>query len=388
MSLKTTSNNQSEFYTILDESSISKALKKNRRMQIQKSDSELFFYFNQSVRLTSDTGLALVVLTNTPEDENTYQEFILTNSIDLAPGVYFNTLAITEDCSIFMEPLGKDAPTTVTTAKTISIRKYQPKLHIDRLHTLYYQVKMAPFNSVSLSGNFYELVIVDQGELIHQVDDVDYIAKKNDCFIYQPGQTRKQRIETDGVTSYVSIIFDATGLTHSTTNQIIHLGSQNTQLIERIIELSNTQTNGTYSDDEILVNLKLILLKIVQDETQISEKPTTSMRENYENELFQAMVDYLDSNVEKQNQVSDLVDHFSLSRSTIQSLFNKYADTTPKNYINNIRLNRSKQMIRETQMTLSQIADYLGYGSIQYFSRAFSKEFGISPSAYAKSVVK
>ena len=85
--------------------------------------------------------------------------------------------------------------------------------------------------------------------------------------------------------------------------------------------------------------------------------------------------------------MSDLVEHFSLSRSTIQSLFNKYANTTPKNYINTIRLNRSKQMIQETQMTLSQIADYLGYGSIQYFSRAFSKEFGLSPSSYAKSIV-
>ena len=111
------------------------------------------------------------------------------------------------------------------------------------------------------------------------------------------------------------------------------------------------------------------------------------MRENYESELFQAMVDFLDAHVEDQNQVSDLVEHFSLSRSTIQSLFNKYANTTPKNYINTIRLNRSKQMIQETQMTLSQIADYLGYGSIQYFSRAFSKEFGLSPSSYAKSIV-
>lgn len=387
MYLKTTSNNHSEFYTILDEASIPKAKKINRRMQIQKSDSELFFRFNQSVRLTSDNGLALIVLTNTPEDESTYQEFILTNSIDLVPGVYFNTLAITEECSIFMEPLGKDSPTTIPTAKKIAIRKYQPKLYIENLHTLFYQIKMAPFESLSVPGNYYELIIVDQGELIHNVNDVDYIAKKNDCFIYQPGQVRKQRIEQDGVTSYLSIIFEATGLTHSATNQIIHLGSQNTALIERIIELSNITTNGTYSDDEVLLNLKLILLKIVQGEANISEKPTTSMRENYENELFQAMVDFLDSNVEKQNQVSDLVDHFSLSRSTIQSLFNKYANTTPKNYINTIRLNRSKQMIRETQMTLSQIADYLGYGSIQYFSRAFSKEFGLSPSSYAKSIV-
>ncbi|HBY89281.1 MAG TPA: AraC family transcriptional regulator [Aerococcaceae bacterium] len=387
MHLKTTSNNHSEFYTIMDESSILKSKKINRRMQIQKSDSELFFCFNQSVRLTSDIGLALIVLTTTPEDETSYQEFILTNSIDLVPGVYFNTLAITEECSIFMEPLGKDSPKTVPTAKKIAIRKYEPKLTLEKLHTLFYQIKMAPFESLSIPGDYYELIIVDQGELIHHVDDEEYVAKKNDCFIYQPGQVRKQSITKDGITSYLSIIFDAKGLTPTATNQIIHLGSQNTALIERIIELSNITTNDRYTDDEVLLNLKLILLKIVQGEANHTEKPTTSMRENYENELFQAMVDFLDAHVEDQNQVSDLVEHFSLSRSTIQSLFNKYANTTPKNYINTIRLNRSKQMIQETQMTLSQIADYLGYGSIQYFSRAFSKEFGLSPSSYAKSIV-
>lgn len=388
MYLKTTSNNHSEFYTILDELSIPKAKKKNRRMQLQKGDSELFFKFNQSVRLTADSGLALVVLTNTPEDESSYQEFILTNSIDLLPGIFFNTLAITEECSIYMEPLGRDSPSTVPTAKKISTRKYQPKLSIDRLHALFYQIKMAPFESISMPGNYYELVIVDQGELIHMIDGEEFIARKNDCVIYQPGQTRKQRIDIEGVTSYLSIIFDAQGLTPSTTNQIIHLGSQNTQLIERIIELSNNEANDTYSDDELMLNLKQILLKIVQGETNSGEKPTTSMRENYESELFQAMVDFLEVHVEEQNQVSDLVDHFSLSRSTIQSLFNKFANTTPKNYINTIRLNRSQQMIQETQMTLSQIADHLGYGSIQYFSRAFSKEFGMSPSTYAKSIVK
>lgn len=388
MYLKTTSSNHSEYFNILSSATIPKAKKKNRKMQIQKSDSELFFKFNQSVRLTSDVGLALLVLTTTPDDPESYQEFVLTNSVDLVPGVYFNTLAITEECSIYMEPLGPDLPETVPTAKKISIRKYEPQLFIHRLHAIFYQIKMAPYESFSLPGEYYELVIVDQGELIHYVDDEAYTAVKNDCFIYPPGQLRQQKIEQEGVTSYLSIIFSATGLTHSAVNQIIHLGSQNTQLIERIIEFSNKSATENYIDDELLVNLKTILLNIVQGEADTSEEPTTSMRENYENELFQAMVDFLENNVEEYNQVSDLVDHFSLSRSTIQALFKKYVNLTPKNYINKIRLNRSKQMIRETQMTLSQIADKLGYGSIQYFSRAFSREFGMSPSSYAKSILK
>lgn len=388
MYLKTTSNNHSDFFKVLDSQVIPKAQKNNRRMQIQKGESELFFNFKQEVRITADLGLALIVITNTPEDPDSYQEYVLTNSIDLVPGVYFNTLAITDECSIFMEPLGPDKPETVPTAQKIAIRKYRQKLYVDALHAIFYQIKMAPYQSFSMPANYYELIIVDQGELIHYVEDQEFIAKKNDCFIYAPNQKRRQQIAAESVTSYISIIFSATGLTHSAVNQVIHLGSQNTQMIERMIELSNIRSSDNYIDDELILNLKSILLRIVQGEANTNEGPTTSMRENYENELFQTMVEFIEQNVEVHNQVSDLVEHFSLSRSTIQTLFNKFVNMTPKEYINRVRLNRSKQMIRDTQLTLSQIADQLGYGSIQYFSRAFSREFGMSPSNYAKSIIK
>lgn len=388
MYLKTTSSNQSDYFKALSATTLQQARKQNRRIQIHKSDSELFFKFNQTVRLTADQGLALVVMTQTPDDFESYQKFMLTNSIDLVPGIYFNTLAITESCSIYMEPLGPGKPETVPTVQKISARKYKTQLHLNDLHAIFYQIKMAPYESYSIPGDYYELIIVDQGELIHTVDNEDFVARKNDCFIYPPNQIRLQRIEKESVTSYLSILFSATGLTHSVVNQIITLGSQNSQLIERIIELANVNASQNYIDDELLLYVKTILLKIVQGETSSSDKPTTSMRENYENELFQAMVEFIEKNVEEHNQVSDLVDHFSLSRSTIQSLFNKYVNTTPKDYMNKVRLNRSKKMIRETQLTLSQIADKLGYGSIQYFSRAFSREFGMSPSNYAKSILK
>lgn len=388
MYLKTTSNHSSELFNVLDTSVIPKAQKNNRKMIIQKGESELFFHFNQEVRITADHGLALIVMTLTPEDPDSYQEFILTNSIDLVPGLYFNTLAITEECSIFMEPLGSDKPVTVSTSKRIKIRKYSPALSIDALHAIFYQIKMAPYESFSMPGNYYELIIVDQGELIHYVDGEPHVTKKNDSFIYPPNQKRRQAIETEGVTSYISIIFSATGISPTVFNQVIHLGSQNNQLVERMIELSNYEGQDNYVDDELLLNLKRILLRIIQGESAANEGPTTSMRENYENELFQAMVDFIDQNVEVHNQVSDLVDHFSLSRSTIQTLFKKFVNMTPKEYINRVRLTRSQQMIRDTQLTLSQIADQLGYGSIQYFSRAFSREFGMSPSNYAKSIIK
>ena len=138
----------------------------------------------------------------------------------------------------------------------------------------------------------------------------------------------------------------------------------------------------------MLTSLQLVMVQMVNTDASHQEGITSSMRENYESETFQEIINFLEANVQDQHQVNDLVDHFNISRSSLQALFNKYTGQTPKAYINSLRLKRSKLMIHDSKYTLSEIASQLGYGSIQYFSRAFSKEFGISPSNYAKSIVK
>ena len=188
--------------------------------------------------------------------------------------------------------------------------------------------------------------------------------------------------------AYISILFEASGIPESAFAQPMNLGTANRQMIERIIKLAEYPEQFVYPNDEIKLKLATLILQLIQGQTPTAEEPITSMRENYENDLFQSILDFLDQNIATHNQVNDLVEHFALSRSTLQNLFKKYLNMTPKNYINQVRLDRSKQMIRNTQMTLSQIADYLGYGSIQYFSRAFNQAFGMSPSQYAKSMIQ
>ena len=43
-------------------------------------------------------------------------------------------------------------------------------------------------------------------------------------------------------------------------------------------------------------------------------------------------------------------------------------------------------MIHEHNQTISEISDILGFTSIQYFSRKFKLQYGISPTDYAKSI--
>ncbi len=55
---------------------------------------------------------------------------------------------------------------------------------------------------------------------------------------------------------------------------------------------------------------------------------------------------------------------------------------TPVEFIRVMRLKRATQYLRESQLTVAEIAYKLGFNNPKYFSKYFKEEFGISPSEY------
>ena len=67
-------------------------------------------------------------------------------------------------------------------------------------------------------------------------------------------------------------------------------------------------------------------------------------------------------------------------------LFRDYANSGIIDYFSNMKINTAKQLIRNQQLNITQIADTLGYTSIHYFTRQFKKITGMTPTEYASSI--
>ena len=65
-------------------------------------------------------------------------------------------------------------------------------------------------------------------------------------------------------------------------------------------------------------------------------------------------------------------------------LFNESYGITINNYINNLRITKAKQLLRFSDMRIEEIGHAVGMEDANYFSRAFKKIEGISPSEYGK----
>lgn len=69
----------------------------------------------------------------------------------------------------------------------------------------------------------------------------------------------------------------------------------------------------------------------------------------------------------------------------LYNLFVKHTGQSPKQYMNQVRLERAKALLRESNCSVAQVAAAVGFEDGLAFSRFFSRHYGISPTAYRKA---
>jgi len=67
-----------------------------------------------------------------------------------------------------------------------------------------------------------------------------------------------------------------------------------------------------------------------------------------------------------------------------RALFHRYCGTSPVKYVNQLRIERAKELILSDAYTVSEAAAHSGFSDLCYFSKLFKKGTGVSPSEYGK----
>ena len=83
--------------------------------------------------------------------------------------------------------------------------------------------------------------------------------------------------------------------------------------------------------------------------------------------------------------VDDLVREVGLSRSALADRFIRLIGVPPMHYLANWRMQVATQQLRNTSMSLAQVAEMVGYESEAAFSRAFKKAIGVAPATWRRS---
>lgn len=317
-------------------------------------------------------------------DSNNIKSFIINRSLHIKKGIYFNFISISDEADV--EVLTNTEFKSITLDNPFNYSNISSSLDISEIYTKFYQEKGTNYNFSGEKHSYWELTYVDKGELLTTIDGVSYHLKQGDLIFYAPMQFHTQSTFEKISSSYLTINFKM-NFNHADLlcNKIFSLQRDSYFIVTKLIEeLSN---DNLYSNDLSLCYLKQLIIQMLRlDNSQFHSKPTTHMQQTYENELLNDILLYIDDNIYEKISVSTLCDHFCISTSMLHSLFRKNMNNTAKNYINELKLSKSKELIRNSTHTLSEISEMLGFSSIHYFSKKFKSYFNISPTEYSKSI--
>ncbi len=91
------------------------------------------------------------------------------------------------------------------------------------------------------------------------------------------------------------------------------------------------------------------------------------------------IVELMEANIEEPIELDDLASFVGVSRRQLERLFHKYLECTPSRYYLKLRLDRARQLLKQTTMSIIEISAACGFVSTPHFSRCYRKHIGLSP---------
>lgn len=102
--------------------------------------------------------------------------------------------------------------------------------------------------------------------------------------------------------------------------------------------------------------------------------------------FLEKLNEIITSNISNTNlDVETLAEKMNMSRPTLYRKIKAISDLTPNDLIKICRLKKAAELILQNSLSLSEISEIVGFSSQSYFSRSFSKQFGINPSEYLQN---
>lgn len=101
-------------------------------------------------------------------------------------------------------------------------------------------------------------------------------------------------------------------------------------------------------------------------------------------ERFNGILKYIEQHHAEKIPVESLASMANLSTYHFSRLFDEVTGRTPGEYINYVRIHKAEQLLRNTDLNITEIALSTGFNDINYFSRMFKKIKSITPTSYRK----
>ncbi|MDF2943414.1 MAG: hypothetical protein K0S01_2272 [Herbinix sp.] len=233
----------------------------------------------------------------------------------------------------------------------------------------------------------YVLIFMLENELFFTEDGIKIEIKKGEWYVQRPGLLQ-QGIMGSPAPSYFYIHFYATGEAFDDQDSLIYtfIEDKTSIILEkkglfnhRLLKPLFDQLDYCYKNkSHDILSIQSIFLTILNNITKTFHKA-------HGNGLAEQIASYISENYNKDLNCDLLADRFHFSTEYINRKVKQYYGLTPGQYLQQIRIARAKELLSNTDHTLSFITSEVGYHDTTVLYKAFKKQTGISPGKWRES---
>lgn len=252
--------------------------------------------------------------------------------------------------------------------------------------------------------DFWELVYADKEQLVITAGAHELTLTAGQFYLHRPMEFHNLRCNGEkAANSFIISFSSACSQLHSIAGKAFNCPQKCKKYLAMIInetknafssplgaahttQLVRKDTQPFGTEQLIQIHLEEFLIRLIRECGTALQTEEAPLIDKATNSRLAAICEYLEHNVENKITFLELCQHFSVSESAMKKMFREGIGSGAMDYYNRCKIDHAKQMIREKDKNFTEIADRLGYNSVQYFSRHFKQSTGMTPSQYAASI--
>ena len=244
---------------------------------------------------------------------------------------------------------------------------------------------MANYSHGKDTRDYYLIHWVTRGRGTYQTETAKYNLKEGDGFLILPGQTivhtadKKEPWDLCWVAFFgqkAEEILKEAGLDRE--HLIFHYDKDTflEDCIQNIYKESQTGKNVLY----ITGQFYLFMARLAEEK----QKERFLSTESSQFSRFEEAMNYIRRNIRSQISVAQLANSMRLDPSQVYRIFQKHTGRSPQQVIVELRMEKACEFLEKTDLSIRDIAEWLGYEYQSHFTKQYKVHRKMSPSAYRK----
>lgn len=270
-------------------------------------------------------------------------------------------------------------------------RPIKEQIRITEMYSLFETHYKSGYVFPGETHNFWECLYVQKGEVCVSADERVYNLNDGEIIFHKPLELHKFIVNSEAGADLLIFSFAAEGdLTTYLRDKVFRLSQSQIVMVNDLLSYihARTQTaDGRMRLHSYLAPFEtfacysqMVAAYLCQLMLSLSEEGNvSSVSSSPDAIVFRKAISYLNHNLHRQPTVREIAKYCNVSEAGLKRVFDKYADIGVHKYLLKLKIKAAAELLHDGQ-SVSEVADKLGFNSQSYFSKAFKRETGSSPS--------